>query len=487
MTLDELLLEWSYRSEKGYPSLDNPSDISILKEILEKLELPSRNIIDKLREKAFSTSDLTRTTKRGDNPDRAEMILAKIDRGEEFELTDGSKIIIDPEQSLETIQKLEDKIYKDLIFTDTSGNTHKLTDLEKTKDLGGDPKGPGSDTKFQESAACYACAVAYYIKQGPISEEDLTKENFEQGSQYVEGVESVDGVEEFLNRKPEWYSSLVKTTNKIYELFPNKSYTFHRDSLAVERLYKSFAKSFEKDDEESLTYNTMKNDKWNPADIWLFSPEVVDEDWSANVAVLNGQIADHYEDGNLVGISLKKISKNNDAIEKLYNDPGIEPDEYPYEGYSSTFGSLGAYISFKGGKASVRLSGGVSGFSVEISGKSSQGGKAGKEAIDTVLENNGLIPTPPYSEVLDGFNTNNEDYKNKLYYLCDRFIESISKEDFEDKYNTLDLKWKVGNYYSLELIERLEDNPEIANEIVSDIIRYAYSSTKDSSKFIKIS
>ena len=31
MTLDELLLEWSYRSEKGYPSLDNPSDILVLK------------------------------------------------------------------------------------------------------------------------------------------------------------------------------------------------------------------------------------------------------------------------------------------------------------------------------------------------------------------------------------------------------------------------------------------------------------------------
>ena len=33
MTLDELLLEWSYRSEKGYPSMDNPSDVSLLKEI----------------------------------------------------------------------------------------------------------------------------------------------------------------------------------------------------------------------------------------------------------------------------------------------------------------------------------------------------------------------------------------------------------------------------------------------------------------------
>ena len=77
MTLDELLLEWSYRSEKGYPSLDNPSDVSVLKEILKKLNIPSYNVIQSLKEKELTTSDLTKTTKRGDKPDRAELILAK--------------------------------------------------------------------------------------------------------------------------------------------------------------------------------------------------------------------------------------------------------------------------------------------------------------------------------------------------------------------------------------------------------------------------
>ena len=50
MTLDELLLEWSYKSEKGYPSLDSPSDILILEEILDKLNLPTHSIIKQLRE-----------------------------------------------------------------------------------------------------------------------------------------------------------------------------------------------------------------------------------------------------------------------------------------------------------------------------------------------------------------------------------------------------------------------------------------------------
>jgi len=46
MTLDELLLEWSYRSERGYPSLDNPSDISTLKQILKELKLSEQDIED---------------------------------------------------------------------------------------------------------------------------------------------------------------------------------------------------------------------------------------------------------------------------------------------------------------------------------------------------------------------------------------------------------------------------------------------------------
>ena len=120
MTLNELLLEWSYRSEKGYPSLDNPSDISVLKQILEKLKLPSNKIIKKLREANLKSATLGKR----ENDTR---FLDKINKGDKFELEDGSQIIIDPEQSAESIQKIQNKDYTNLTFTDTSGNTHKLT------------------------------------------------------------------------------------------------------------------------------------------------------------------------------------------------------------------------------------------------------------------------------------------------------------------------------------------------------------------------
>lgn len=58
MTLDELLLEWSYRTKKGYPCLDNPSDIIILKNLLERLNLPAESIINELEDdKTYANKD----------------------------------------------------------------------------------------------------------------------------------------------------------------------------------------------------------------------------------------------------------------------------------------------------------------------------------------------------------------------------------------------------------------------------------------------
>ena len=488
MTLDELLLEWSYRSEKGYPDLDNPSDISILKQILEKLNLPSNIIIENLTEAAFSGKTLT---KRGNDI----KFLSKIDKKEEFEMIDGSMITIDPEQSSDAIQLIKNKEFegntKRLKFTDTSGKIHRLTLFKKTKEFGGGA-GAGEYTRIMESAHCYALAIAYYIKQGPINEDDLlgatSSEQFAQAQQYVDVDAELDEIEEFFDRKEDWYLSIVKATNKIYELFPNKEYKIHRNSDLIDTLYKIYNKSFEKDDEQSIQYPKMKDDKWNPADIWLINDNVNPEEFSGNLAVLNGQLADWYEDGDMIGISLKKIGKKDDAAEKIYNDPDIDSEKYEYEGYRSLPTNANSEIIFTGGKATARMFSTTKNFNVEVSGKAAQGGKAGMEAINTILERNGLNVLPPNQEVIDAFNNNDENYYNKLYYLYDRFINNISKEDFEQKYNSAKPAWIIGKFYSLSLIEKLEDNkPEPTNEIVDDILRFAFSSTRDSSKFIKIS
>ena len=66
MTLDELLLEWSYRTKKGYPSMDDPSDIQILREILEKLDLPLDSVLNQLSKLSEDESDKTYANKDGE-------------------------------------------------------------------------------------------------------------------------------------------------------------------------------------------------------------------------------------------------------------------------------------------------------------------------------------------------------------------------------------------------------------------------------------
>ena len=79
MTLDELLLEWSYRSERGYPSVDNPSDIFVLKQLLKELDLPSNEIINNLPE-GLSPKDLKSPASFGPfkGQTRAEILIKKI-------------------------------------------------------------------------------------------------------------------------------------------------------------------------------------------------------------------------------------------------------------------------------------------------------------------------------------------------------------------------------------------------------------------------
>ena len=56
MSLDELLVEWSYRTEKGYPDMGNPSDILILKTILNELNLPT-DILNTLGEDNITSDE----------------------------------------------------------------------------------------------------------------------------------------------------------------------------------------------------------------------------------------------------------------------------------------------------------------------------------------------------------------------------------------------------------------------------------------------
>jgi hypothetical protein len=56
---DRILVEWAYRCQKGYPNMDNPSDIRILKQILKENNIKFPNIvIEQEEEETFTKDDI---------------------------------------------------------------------------------------------------------------------------------------------------------------------------------------------------------------------------------------------------------------------------------------------------------------------------------------------------------------------------------------------------------------------------------------------
>ncbi|MAB65323.1 MAG: hypothetical protein CL662_00640, partial [Bacteroidetes bacterium] len=57
---DKILVEWAYRCQKGYPEMDNPSDLRILKQILKEnnIEFPNSIFEQEEEEETFTKDDI---------------------------------------------------------------------------------------------------------------------------------------------------------------------------------------------------------------------------------------------------------------------------------------------------------------------------------------------------------------------------------------------------------------------------------------------
>ena len=70
MTIHEILTEWSYRLDRGYPEMDNPYDILILEKILKESGFDSKDVnatIQNLQENLFGPKEEKETTTQKDD------------------------------------------------------------------------------------------------------------------------------------------------------------------------------------------------------------------------------------------------------------------------------------------------------------------------------------------------------------------------------------------------------------------------------------
>ena len=148
--LDKILLEWSYRCEKGYPDLNNEADLAIFKQLFEV-------DLKELNPQGFRILEFSELKKRG-GP-RLKKLDSFIKGSKPFTNANGEEVILiysDDAYSdlfanadIEGLKALgKSSINSFPFFKDPQGKDYSFSMLLKTSDFGG--KGAGSGTKVED-------------------------------------------------------------------------------------------------------------------------------------------------------------------------------------------------------------------------------------------------------------------------------------------------------------------------------------------------
>ena len=418
--------------------------------------------------------------------DRGERFLDKIKNQESFELNDGTQVVLDIKATAEAIKDLQDKNYKTLgkgkVFIDTEGNAYGLSAFKKTPEFGsGAGQGGGAaNTEIQESAQSVVNSIAYKILEKTISAEDLTPENLTAAYAVSDVNAGLDSIIGYVTSKKQWMSTFVNTANLLLRTFPSKSLQQHRGSSFVKSIYSAFNAAKKKAD------SSLNSDKWNPADIWMVDESILGIEFPTVLEELNGMLVELYNDRKLVGVSLKQLSGAGEM--KVYNLNKEATKSYQYKGYDSRPTNNNTILLYDNGSITFRTFKFAGNFAGEIIGKKAAGGKIGQGPINDVLRSNDLPLLPAAKEVQEGFKSNNQRLIDDFYQSYSTIVENISPEAFDELVKSKDLNWLVSKYLSTKLafiINSIE--PDRQDEVISDMLSYASSSTKSSSVFVKVS
>jgi len=475
---DKFFIKFAYKFDKGYPDMNNDQDVLLLESLISE----AVGYKFKLSETALSPSELSKdaTFGRGDKKPRIEILIDLIQRDEELELNDGSKFVVDNKEEVLSQLKNKTRITTAIKLTDKEGNQITTSNPKKTSTFGGGGgmRGGSDLTAKGESAQAIVNAIRYY-SSGDISNEDITDEAIDDTKSDVR-VTDFEGAKELLKDNLGWLISSVSIANALASEYKG-SFIQNRGSEWVENLEKAVKPHLKKAGIGNIN-------KWSPADIWMVSPDEMGISWPDTLNQINSLLLKKYNEGKIIGVSLKKAGKNTTL--KVFNSPDGPTDTYKFEGIDVRPTHAKGFILFDGGKMEFRNFNSLSGFQGEIIGKKAAAGKVGYGIIKKALTDNGIEISSP-SDIKQEVLNDSGEFKSKFKKLWSS-TPGLEANEFEQYYNnpekTLNqnLSYRISKYLGLEVVNAINSssNPD---KIIADLLNYASSQTGDSAIFVKAS
>lgn len=468
--IDKILEEWSYRSDRGYPDINNPDDLFLFESIFGF----------NLYEAALTPKELSKeNSKSGER--RINILIRKIKEEKPLKLTNGQEFLVhDPDGKIVAALEKWDVSQGAVILTNATGDTIKTSQLEKTEEFGGGSGSGGgaANTDTQESAQCLVNAVAFRVVGGKIEEKDLSRDNLIKADNFVDTTTKIQDMMSFIEGDASWRQSMISTANVLLGSLKKKDLQFHRGSDFVNRIYGAWKVS-----KKNGNLGRIGDDKWNPADIWALDSSVLTTEFQTDIDKLNNQLLDLYDKRLLIGISLKKTSK---AKAREYNREKSESND-TYAGFDTTPNSKDVYLNFtNGAKMQLRtFSGDGTSFQGELKGKEAAQGKIGGGILKKFLEKHSIGPIPDQKDAVSGASTLSDEFVDRFSELFRKYTgKEIDKEDMESR----SVGWLSSKYQALSVLDAIKNasNKDI-KKATGDILGYAGSASSISSVYIKVS
>jgi hypothetical protein len=461
-------------------------------------------------------------------PDRKELFLQKYKNGTAFDVkvknqTKKVVFVVDPNviKAIESLPvgflttadpnyKKAKKNYDTIRLTDKSKAEYSLNNLIKTPEFAGQGSGGGgTNTRINEASVCLWAAV-YQFKRNA-SPQTVTK--FANHSSVTQHCKVDIDIPTLINQTDKnWLVHYESTAKYLVEnILPNSQseYTFHRNSEFVKQsIYGKFSQL------SKMTGGFNDSNKWNPADIWAISADYGESKFNADIQNIqtlqsyNALLVKLYKTKQLIGISLKKtagglvsakefnlsgskqFTATVDKVTASGKTKGILAKDVYVTGqlieqknstpYTLQFRSFTAWRDFQG----------------EIKGTNANGGKVARSAINRILEKYKLELLPDYATVLSFIEKNPNKCLKNIYDM----VKSLNIHQNLISWNTFANEYEVSKrnksisedflfskYFGAKLLTILTQTTDsIKNSIITDMFKYAYSSSDDSGPFVKL-
>lgn len=345
--------------------------------------------------------------------------------------------------------------------------------------------GAGAETTaLGESFQAYASAARQAKGTDLTSPDDIFEIN------PTTGVNADRTLKQCQSLPANWQYSGYKIANALQKFLGRGQYTFHRGGDFIKRLEDEF--NYHKKN-ENLPIRDIN--KWTPADIWAVKNGfTLPRNHFTSITEYNQFLYEAYKSKKLVGVSLKVLAPGSEPKQEIYNDTDVLL-KTTVTGFNTTLNSKDAYVVFQSGQKQGKMqlrtfTAGMTSWQGEIKGAAAAGGKVSGGPLEEMLK--GVAPQLKFVTVQQAKTRVKQVtpalVQEFLTYYNNISATKVKREDIEKMLKDNNESWRYSKYLSLQYCYILNTLPKKkSDELISDIIGYASSSTKYSAVFVKYS